>query len=478
MFRKIVFTYLLFVLALSFSACSAMEPKNTPTLEEVAIISTATVTTTQSILTLTTPTETPTPTKDTNLPLDATSVPTIVAKTIVPPKTILSPECPILVDKSHFPLWTQGSILFNEGNIVDEIQSDTIFPQPGIWAVSTITLTKYLVQEISGGVWISPDGMFMLDTIRDVENSTQVAVFYDIVSGNEKARLALPYDYGFRGWFQGDRVQFGNVIERIEGMGELRGVAILDPVTQRVENFTEELNLPEFAFNDAEVERGLFYGYAAVDPTGQLILYSAKQNDSDEFEVRLLNLETGDLLWQHNTQYLSSSTPQWSKDGSSVLFDINVSTVDTQSRWDIIALNRDGQVVALPSQPFPFIEEGQLIQYSSSLDGQYLFYEAWELDEQNIEGKIRAFIVDVMTGEVNEICDPETSFVASVPAHGRIGLWLPDNQFVYRALFEKDGQSTHSLRVLDIPIWTTQVIFEPDAGYGVNVFGWTPVQFP
>ncbi len=413
------------------------------------------------------------------LPLDATSVPTIVANTAVPSKTnLLSPNCPILVDKSLPPLWAQGSILFNEGKIVDDIQTDTIFPQPGIWAVSANTLASYLVQETTGGAWISPDGMILLDTIRDVENSTQVAVFYDIVSGNEKVRLALPCDYGFRGWFQDDRVQFGNVIERIEGKGELQGVAILNPIMERVKNSTEELNLPEFAFNDAEIERGLFYGYDSVDPTGQLILYSAKQDDSNEFEVRLLNLETGELLWQHNTQYLSSSVPQWSRDNSSVLFDINVSVDDTQSWWEIISLNRDGQVIALPSQPFPFVEEGQLVQYSSSLDGRYLFYEAWVSDEQKIEGKIRAFIVDVITGEVNEICDPGTSFLASVPARDRVGLWLPDNQFVYRILIEKGGQPTHSLRVLDIPTWTTQVIFEPEPGYGVNIIGWTPVEFP
>ncbi len=69
MFRKIVFTYLLFVLVISFSACSAMQPKNTPTPGEVAIVSTATVMATQPVLTLTTPTETPFPTEDINLPL-------------------------------------------------------------------------------------------------------------------------------------------------------------------------------------------------------------------------------------------------------------------------------------------------------------------------------------------------------------------------------------------------------------------------
>jgi hypothetical protein len=321
--------------------------------------------------------------------------------------------------------------------------------------------------------------MTLLDTMRNAEDSTQEALFYDIVSGGEKARLAIPYDYWFIEWLQDGRARFGNVIERMEGIGELQGVAILDPVTQQVESFTEELSLPEFAFNDSEVERGLFYGYDAVDATGQLILYSARENNGNGFEVRLLNLETGELLWQHDTLYLSSSTPQWSEDGSLVLFDVNVPVSDIhQGWWKIIALNREGLVEALPSQPFPFTEEGQLVQYSRSPDGRYLFYIAWVWDEQRSERETRAFIVNVMTGEVREICDPGTTFVAFVPAGNNVGLWLPDGQFVYRVLIEQGGQPTHSLRVLDIPTWTTQVIFEPEPGHGVNVFGWTPVEFP
>jgi hypothetical protein len=84
--------------------------------------------------------------------------------------------------------------------------------------------------------------------------------------------------------------------------------------------------------------------------------------------------------------------------------------------------------------------------------------------------------VDTTTSEIREICDPGTTFVTGF--QGKVtGIWLDNNRFVYRILITKDSQQTHSLRVLDIPTWTTQTVFEPDPGYGVNIFGWTPIEF-
>jgi hypothetical protein len=80
------------------------------------------------------------------------------------------------------------------------------------------------------------------------------------------------------------------------------------------------------------------------------------------------------------------------------------------------------------------------------------------------------FVLDTETWELGEICQAGTSFID--------GFWLSSEQFVYRVSTEKDGQAIHSLRFLDIPGWTTQILFEPGPGYGVNIFGWTPIEFP
>lgn len=281
-------------------------------------------------------------------------------------------------------------------------------------------------------------------------------------------------------WLHG-QTQISSVVERIESVGEKLIISSLNQSVQSVDSTSKMINLPDFAFNDSEVEKwGLFYGYEAIDPTGQLILYSAKANNSDGFEIRLLDLHSGNILWRHPSKYLSSSMPQWTQDGNYVLFDVSIPASDNGDNWwKIISLGRDGQASELPPQPFPFIENGELVQYSQSPDRRYIYYVAWDVDIDNWSSQTRAFIVDSMTGAIGEICDPDAKFIAAVPTQGNVeGQWLPDGQFVYRTVMEKEGVLTHSLRILDIPSWTVQVLFEPEKGQGVNIYGWTPIEFP
>ena len=73
-----------------------------------------------------------------------------------------------------------------------------------------------------------------------------------------------------------------------------------------------------------------------------------------------------------------------------------------------------------------------------------------------------AIIVDLVTLEAREMCDPGTTFVD--------GEWISENQFVYRVAM--DGMM--SLRLLDVPSWTTQnlVDSEPDE------LSWTYIENP
>lgn len=43
---------------------------------------------------------------------------------------------------------------------------------------------------------------------------------------------------------------------------------------------------------------------------------------------------------------------------------------------------------------------------------------------------------------------------------------------------KEEGQLAHSLYVLDVPTWKTQLVFESEPGYGLNILGWTPVEYP
>jgi len=251
----------------------------------------------------------------------------------------------------------------------------------------------------------------------------------------------------------------------------------IDVKPQEVITFThtQELTLPDYAFYDGDIDKGLFYGYRSLDPHEQVILYTAQNEGDTNFEVRLLDLQNGEILWRGETQHLNDTFPQWSVDGSKVLFNVS----DPQGWTKIISLTRDGQVEELPSQPFPFVEEGQLSGYSRSPDGRYLFYTAAETDLQTFTFKIRAFVIDIATWQVSEICDPDGSFVSSIPSRGATDdLWLPNGQFVYRVWHEDEGILCHSLHLLDIPSWTTYPLFEAEPGYGISILNWTQTEFP
>ncbi len=475
----------LMALVIYFTACSTQPPRNsgepvssrtlpqgTPDVSSLTPLATATGVETASETVVSSPAATPEP--------SFTPTPTAPSPTpIIAPGVVLRTECPTVIN-SDSPLWSDGSILFSKGTIWSDAQPHDIAEQPGVWAVSVNGEMPGLVFESTAGGWISPDGSLFMSTKRDTENLTLEVVFYNLTN-DEEYRLMIPYDFRFQGWLPDGRARFVSGVERVLGAGETLEILTIDAIRQTSESVTKELELPGFAFDDSEVERfGLFYGYDALDPTGQLILYSVQNDGVNDFEIRLLNLQTGEVIWRQDTLYLSSSSPQWSIDGSRVLFDVSVPITDTRNSWSkIISLSRNGQVEELPPQPFPFTSEGELNGYSHSPSGRYILYIAVETNVQTFTAKNRAFIVDTLTWEVKEVCLPEATFVAPIPAGiNREGYWLPGDQFVYRLMAEREGQLTHSLYILDIPTWETQLVFESEPGYGVNILGWTPVEFP
>lgn len=476
---KHIINYLLFVTLVSWiTACSVTVPADDATLVAPETTLTKPAVTT-SLLPTSVPTEraimapvssaTPEPTP--------TSTPTTTPTFTAVPGTVLRSDCPTSVDPTLPPSWLQGSILFSTGPIFSEDLVHLIDAQASIWAISADNSAPQLVHESLSWASISPDGKILLSTLPNEQSDTSTTVLFNMATGEETHLTSSPYrNYSFMTLWREGRAHYGPVIERTEGIGETRTVYIPDPNTQSVEEVVQEFDMPDFAFNDSEVERGLFYGYEAIDPTGQLILYSAREDGNADFEVRLLDLQTGEILWRQKTIHLSDFSPQWSDDGNYATFVVSTSIDDPgNSWWEIVYLTRDGRVMELPPQPFPFVEEGQLITYLRSPDGRYLFYAAMDPE---VDTRVRGFIVDVITGKVGEICSPDSAFIASIPSQSQEGHWLPDNQFVYRVLMQKEEQLTHSMRVLDVPSWTSQIVFGPEPGNGVNIFGWTPVEFP
>lgn len=474
--RKI-FLLLVLILGFVFTSCSSEPLAEIPTItpKPTSTLPTATASANKPLencLTIQNNTS-----SCSNQPL--ADIPTITPKpTSTPLATIASENeplenCPIVQNDASNPLFVEGSLIFHVGKIPDEYQTHEIFTNPQIWAMSTNLVPK-IILENSIAHSISSDGQLLL--ARQYANDESELVFYDLES-----KSLVPYDgYLFlQRWFDGGP-QYGNVVEKIEGIGIKQEVIYPISDTQSTEKIIEEYNLPEYAFSDAEIDRGIFYGYESIDPLGEVVLYTAKvSDDHHDFEVRLLDLKTGRILWQHDTYFLPTSLPpQWSSDGASVSFIVSDAPTESNSNWwKIVQISRTGELIDLPSQPFPGTEGGDFNHFSISPNRRYLFYTAVNWDE-NFNIFQRAFIVDINSGMTGEICDSESKFIASIPVrNGEIeGLWLSDEQFVYRVLIEKEGQLTHSLRILDIPSWASQILFEPEPGDGVYVVGWSPLE--
>jgi protease II len=343
---------------------------------------------------------------------------------------------------------------------------------PGVWTLSANNLSPQPVYDDFTEVLVSPDGSWLFQI---EESNKSEAVFYNMMT-SETIRLEFSPTsslFSESRWLSDGRVRHEIVIERTEGVGEVREVFLFDPNSQQVERFEMELDLPEYTFDVSDVERGIASGYDKLDPTDQLVLYTARRSSDNQVEIRLINLQTGEVLWHQESRSIPSLTPEWNTTGDSILFRLSEIIEDTEFAWHkIIRLNRNGEEQPLPPQPFPETDEHMITGLTQSPDKRFIFYSVFDFSTQITRG----FIVDTTTSEIREICDPGTTFVTGF--QGKVtGIWLDNNRFVYRILITKDSQQTHSLRVLDIPTWTTQTVFEPDPGYGVNIFGWTPIEF-
>lgn len=417
------------------------------------------------------PTHMPTITMVNEPPPSLTPTVTPTPTPVPAPEVTLKAGCPTLVDSSETAIWTQGSILFNWGRIHDRFSADYVtIEQPGIWAISASGLTPVLFYEPAGAVRISPDGFTLLSLEVDSTDSRYL-VFHDLLSG-DFARVPVPAEVYLPSWLPDGRVSIGYLVEMKLGEGEVWEEFVIDPDSQAVERRLWDLHLPDYEFFEYDAERGIPTGFVAIDSTYQRILYTA--GDGRDHEVRLLDLETGKTLWQGSASSLENTVPEWSADGRSVLFTIGEPIPGTSFAWSkLISLTRDGIEEELPPQPFPGAES-YIANVSRSPDGRFIFYSLYSYKTSRLHG----YVVDTLTWEAGDVCDPDHELFGSVPYDNVEVNWLPEGQLVYRVLVEKDGQVAHSLRVLDIPSWTAQVVFEADPGYGVNVFGWTPIEFP
>ncbi len=387
--------------------------------------------------------------------------------------SLLHKECPSLSD-SDTPIWSNGSVLFGTGRLA---YPNYAFPDPyspqahGIWSISASNLISktQLAIEIpspyASWIYISPNGESILHIERnnDASNGDE-AVFYKMNSNSELRMPIDPDPILSVEWLKDGRFKYLSNIDRSERIGENREYIILDPNQINHEIITEEIELPGYFFDPIEIEHGLPSGYDAIDPSGQFVLYTAMLDDG--INIVLRNINTGEILWKRISAGIPASPVQaeWSGDGSDVIFMVNSSNANGKYR-EIVKLTRDGKEVDLQHQPYMDLDENIVRYLTQSPGGRYIIYAVW--DGAWIGS---GFVVDTQNLTIGEICYPGVKFLD--------GVWISNSQFAYRVLIQDGENQKHSMRLLDIPNWATQILYETSPGYGINIFGWTPVEFP
>ncbi len=412
------------------------------------------------------PIETVVPTLSATPSVIETTATTFVTNTPTPLTETLINQCPKTIDTSENKLWAEGSILFSTGQLTDG-HADAFKPQePGIWMISANQMEPKLAYEIpdSSSSWalLSNDG----NTLLYVDNGNPYlgealpqpkVTLYDLESQTEIWSINIPARALNYEWSVDGLIRFLIHEERLWEIGIRRTYFLIDPKTGQSQNQMQELSLPGFQFNNETRP----HGYASISPSGEFALYSSTAESG--VDIRLLNIMTGETLWKQNAQALPGPLqPEWAKDSGSVLFYFH-DLIGEDSYVKILRLDTNGQLEELPSQPYPQLYPSTFIDLlTASPDKRYIIYKAGWQDP-------KGYAVDTATGQIREICEAGTTFVD--------GQWFTENLFVYRVLMEKDGELAHSLRVLDVSSWNNQIIFEAEPGYGINIFGWTPIEF-
>lgn len=439
-----------------------------------------TVTTTMATVAVVNPTLEVNPTSTTTATTIAliTPLPTLSATSIPVPSSVPAPmsseqlhlkACPTVVDREQQLL--TGSILFGTGELLNEYAHPYDPYSPGIWAVSHNNLVPVLAYSIpesqSSWVTISDDGTNFLkfERLERTSNTEGAAVVYDLNNHETLVRIPLnPVGGGITPrWLPDGKIKYLADRERIDGQGEIRQYTILDLKTATSQTIKQEYDLPGYGFSE---DPGLYLGYASISPTEEHILYTA----IDEAYVRsavLYDQTTNTVIWTQADAFPHPIEPVWNIDSSHVLLPVTVPVVDSKlGRYQqFITVNTVGQVEELPGQPYPETGNARLRHLSRSPDERYIHYVIWGSTLHTGNG----YIVDPDLMEVGMVCHAGAAFTS--------GIWISDKQFVYRMLVNEEDIERHAMYLLDIPSWTSQLLYEAPAGYGINIFGWTPEEF-
>ncbi|WP_420629785.1 hypothetical protein [Candidatus Leptofilum sp.] len=384
-------------------------------------------------------------------------------ETQVPQPAAKLRDCPTVLPADAPPLLSNGSILYIIGQ-ADEanLHFFALEEHSDVLALSANSLTPMPVYTIPSSnpirVSISPDGTKLLRFEWADENGSY-AVVYDLISKEEiYSDEPLPHFSG--NWLPDGRIeQSRNWPLPKQEQAHHFEFAFFDMNTQSTESLEFDLLLPNYHY----YQEPLYAGIASIDPTRQLILYSAFGEGSTS-DVVLRDIGNGIDIWYQKGSFRVGYLypfPLWVEDGSSVVFSMPV-TEDQFSYDRIFSLTRNGTEMTLPVQPYPGLDQNYVRYLNFPSTQNYIHYTLQETLETG-----SGYIVDIHESWVGEICSDNGDFI--------VGRWMAEDQFAYTVFLEGGGQSLH---LLDIPTWTSQKLAQLPPGEGFVVYGWTPLELP
>ena len=435
------------ILLVFLSACST-----TPSEQTLSPVST--VVTDETIVYTLEPSPLPTVVSTSSAQQTATIslTPSIIPNPTVTPesKVTFHRDCPLVVNDDTSILQVDGSVLIQKESEIWLISNESSSP------TLIYTVPSEILSENRLWIYLATGTTWILSYYADPVDTTGYYVVYDLMNRQEIGEPNQLDHMIVDGWLPDGRFELLKNSESITDVGIKRELLIVDPVTQQTEIITDDLDLPGYQF----FYEPFYSGLASLDPTDLMILYTLFDTAKETFSIALLERTTGTIIWQQEVDLppYPYPEPQWEADGSRVLF--SVFTFEGTNGYNkLISLTREGEEEELPPQPFPLTDEWlQIRSLSRSPNAQYIYYGLGEGSQKGPD-----IILDTVTLEAREICGPDAVFIT--------GQWISENQFLYQVELPN---GMLSLRILDVPAWTAQILIESE----FSQFSWTPVEIP
>jgi hypothetical protein len=327
-----------------------------------------------------------------------------------------------------------------------------------VWLWSKDMPTPQVILEIPANVEVllSPSG----EKLVWHDYGTDHFTVYDLISKEQKDFKWNPSWRYVSGWKDNETVSILVNHDDIFEVGTKEETVDFNVSKASFTSQDTSLNLPGYPL-DSSVKDAPMDGFAIMDPSGSVIIYTAYIDDKPK--VILIKRYTGEILWENKAQYPFYPPPDWTLDGERVAF------VTYEKGPVIFTLSRDGKKGEIIAEGAP---QRIVRDIKWSPDQKYIYYSYWNTIEEGPTS-----IVNVDTKQQTEICTPGHTFLR--------GTWLPNNNFAYivREGEQTDQDGLAELRILNTKDWSYQTFFRTNTKVGptvgfwhrLDILGWTPL---